>query len=109
MSRYIDDDETLKIIRKMLYETALNNFTTDRKFADDCEEIAEHRLATWIGLVPTADVVEVKHGKWIPIKDDEHWYVLRWECSCCGFRTTSDKMANYCEDCGAKMEDGRGE
>ena len=52
---------------------------------------------------PLRNVVERKRGKWIPIKDDEHWYVLRWKCSCCGFWTTSDKMANYCEDCGADM------
>ena len=59
MSRYIDADATLKIIKKMLYETALNNFTTDRQFSDFCEEIAQNRIATWISIVPTADVVEV--------------------------------------------------
>ena len=54
-------------------------------------------------ILMAIEALERKRGKWIPIKDDEHWYVLRWECSCCGFRTTSDKMANYCEDCGADM------
>ena len=69
MARYIEADEALKNIKKMLYETALNNFDTDRKFADDCEEIAEHRLATWIDYVPTADVVEVVRCK--DCKDSE--------------------------------------
>lgn len=59
MSRYIDADATLNIIKKYLYETALNNFTTDRKVSDICENIAIHRIATWIDKVPTADVVEV--------------------------------------------------
>lgn len=108
MSRYIDDDETLKIIKKMLYETALNNFTTDRKFADDCEEIAEHRLATWIGLVPTADVVEVKHGRWI---DDRLCTTLGGtyevqRCSVCGEHYEEVGYDwNYCPNCGAKMDE----
>lgn len=69
MSRYIDANATLNIIKKYLYETALNNFTTDRKVSDICENIAIHRIATWIDEVPTADVVEVvrckncKHSK----------------------------------------------
>ena len=92
MSRYIDAEELKSAIRKAFPNLMMRV---------DINSI--------INAQPTADVVERKHGKWIPIKDDDHWYVLRWECSCCGFWTTSDKMANYCEDCGAKMEDGRGE
>ena len=77
MSRYVDANVTLNIIKKYLYETALNNFTTDRKVSDICENIAIHRIATWIDEVPTADVVEVvrceecKHSKmadYIPAK-----------------------------------------
>lgn len=68
MSRYFNADATLSTIRKYLYETAMNNFTTNRKFADACEEIAEHRIATWIDAIPTADVVEV-----VRCKDCKFW------------------------------------
>lgn len=59
MSEYININEALKKIKELLYETALNNFTTNREFADACEEIANHRIATWFSFIPTADVVEV--------------------------------------------------
>ena len=101
MCRYIDADEALKIIKKMLYETALNNFTTDRKFADACEEIAEHRLATWIGLVPTADVVDVKHGKNI----SDNGFLCN-VCSFGDFGGFHGYEPNYCPNCGADMRGG---
>ena len=63
---------------------------------------------------PTADVVEVKHGKWIQdwklerlVDDyDETPYV---KCSLCGYEVWGldkerDTTPNYCEDCGAKMD-----
>ena len=69
MSRYIDADATLNIIKKYLYETALNNFTTDRKVSDICENIAIHRIATWIDKVPTADVVPMAfHNKVLEVE-----------------------------------------
>lgn len=96
MSRYIDDDEALKTIKKMLYETALNNFTTDRKFADDCEEIAEHRLATWVSLVPTSDVVEV-----VRCKDCKYYSYIQMGsnpgvCAVNILAYTATEPENYC-------------
>jgi hypothetical protein len=60
--------------------------------------------------IPTADVVEVKHGKWI-IKRDEYdnEYMM---CSCCKEEfypfdaDTVDTTPNYCMNCGAKMDGG---
>lgn len=54
----------------------------------------------------TADVVEVKHGRWI-----DH-LVRDWRCSECGEKIHKvrqvdgycyDDMPNYCPNCGAKM------
>lgn len=45
---------------------------------------------------PTADVQEVKHGKWIVKEKDIFCY-----CSCCGCK--SGALFNYCPHCGAKF------
>lgn len=47
---------------------------------------------------PTADVQEVRHGKWIKSKNER-------KCSLCGyFYFTNTKSFNYCPNCGAKMD-----
>lgn len=61
-------------------------------------------------LIPTADVVEVKHGEW-----EENSYVSiypsvkRSECNIrfCDIISNHRYMWNYCPNCGAKM-DGKG-
>lgn len=49
--------------------------------------------------VPAADVVEVRHGWWIPDKDLDY-------CSECGCEKLARKRQNYCPHCGAKMDGG---
>jgi DNA-directed RNA polymerase subunit RPC12/RpoP len=62
----------------------------------------------YINDIPKADVVEVKHGKWIIKTDDYDCEYMK--CSCCGQEfyptdeDTVDKTPNYCPDCGAKMD-----
>ena len=62
-------------------------------------------LQSIIDKVPTADVVEVKHGKWI------RYGINSKSCTCsnCNITQTvniyNDKvMFNYCPYCGAKMK-----
>ena len=62
-----------------------------------------------INAIPAADVVEVVHGRW-------EWYKspvclsgdLYYRCSICGesdpWQMTTRGHANYCPNCGAKME-----
>lgn len=99
MSRYIDADKLLKG-----YE--------------DHELISTHLI--W--NAPSADVVEVRHGKWI---DDEGQQILlknaidkgeNWKvCSICGAgmcigaKYKTDKayhrfFSRYCPNCGARMD-----
>lgn len=58
--------------------------------------------------LPTADVVEVKHGEWV--SDTHNSY--RKFCSICGRsrpRRNDHEFAsstNYCPSCGAKMDGG---
>ena len=48
--------------------------------------------------IPTADVVEVKRGKWLNII-----FTQRYECSLCGNEIYFGK-AKFCSECGAKMD-----
>ena len=56
MPRLIDADKAKEVLTKLLYETALNNSGGASLM---CEDIAENRLETWFGLVPTVDAEEV--------------------------------------------------
>lgn len=52
--------------------------------------------------IPTADVQEVRHGKWIT---DEEGVVI---CSECGEEHFwEDFRPSYCDMCGAKMDGGK--
>lgn len=56
-----------------------------------------------IRSLPAADVVEVRHGRWI----NERWEGLSSfsaECSLCGKRTLAYFHYFYCPNCGAKMD-----
>ena len=79
MSRYIDADELLKEASK------------DGAYG--------YVSAEQIANFPTANVVEVKRGRWI-YKDT--WSVF--ECSCCG-RTMVRNSYFYCPWCGSRMVD----
>lgn len=59
--------------------------------------------------VPAADVVEVKHGRWVENSHDSYddmreeyvrWYT--YTCSECDGEAMNDY--NYCPNCGAKMD-----
>ena len=61
-----------------------------------------------IKAIPSADVVERKHGKWIPhIEEDyigagQYGYIELLKCSECG--TLVPNKRNFCHHCGAEME-----
>ena len=62
-------------------------------------------------FVNAADVVEVKHGRWVVgekcnhkpcrIKNPDKWVI--YKCSVCGY-SNGRKQSNYCPNCGAKMD-----
>ena len=58
---------------------------------------------TAIRNIPSADVAEVRHGKWIrPTRVPDS---MLDECSICGFDTGAFTF-NYCPNCGARMDGG---
>lgn len=85
-------------------QTAIDELNTGKiEFAfkdDDCctTEGEVVILLKRLAELEKADVVEVKHGKWI--QDGEYQI-----CSVCGEEHYWDEYrATYCEDCGAKMD-----
>ena len=57
---------------------------------------------------PAADVMKVRHGRWITKNVDGSWRVDT--CSVCNKDTHYVRFApeyDYCPDCGAKMDGGR--
>lgn len=59
-----------------------------------------------LDAIPAADVVEVKHGRWI--SDDRD---VLFSCSECGTKISTswdceDLVWNFCPNCGAKMDGG---
>lgn len=58
---------------------------------------------------PTADVQQVRHGKWLKCFEDYRKQILGDKCSVCGFEHYSVLIHNYqyCPNCGAKMDKER--
>ena len=54
--------------------------------------------------IPAADVSPVKHGHWVKEKSD---VLIHWHCSVCkNCYYLDEPNANYCPNCGAKMDGG---
>ena len=59
---------------------------------------------------PSADVVEVRHGRWevvIGTRNSPKWGNNRVACSEC--RRSGYTRYSYCPNCGAKMDGGNGD
>ena len=76
----------------------------------DADELPNIYTATHQELVlaleeaPTAEVAEVRHGRW------EHFGGDEWCCTACGHIITTEgswerPWQKYCEECGAKMDE----
>lgn len=88
MSRYIDAEKIIETISSRL---DMQDLYLPVHFLDLIDDI------------PTADVEEVRHGKWVNDQGNEY------RCSGCGYsyiNATSDGNYNYCPNCGAKMDGG---
>ena len=72
-------------------------------FAKDLEP------SQYIEIIPAADVVPVRHGRWIEytkviIPEPYNKWGHAWNCSECGF-DDGFVAYNYCPNCGAKMDE----
>ena len=91
MARYIDADKFISIL----------NAKAD--MALGTPKIVFHSVVKMIEKLPTADVVEVKHGYWIDLN------ITEWQCSECNYRVERWNNTPYCPNCGAKMGGGNKE
>lgn len=95
--KYIDKDNLLQLFRdsyrgcKAEIAKGRNEFDTAFTGYKSCMSLAEN--------MPTADVQEVKQGKW------NYYTKTNVICSCCNFiRNIETQIAwEFCPKCGAKM------
>ena len=59
-----------------------------------------------VNSIPSEDVAPIRHGYWIVLQKTSIPIIWNCKCSECGaYETkTSDYQANYCPNCGAKMD-----
>lgn len=67
-----------------------------------------------IDAEPTVDVVEVRHGTWLPIIERSSYldppFFDTAKCSSCGYVVDVSEMHyKYCPECGAKMDERKEE
>ena len=93
MSRYIDAEDLKAVIRAN----------------DWSNPVVPDVVGIIIDRTPTADVVEVRHGKWVKTNSR----LAEMTCSLCGFTYYGEHdeecMSNFCPECGAKMDGERRE
>lgn len=100
MSEYIDREKFISDIKNR-YCKPCENEGKDYKHTK-CRACWVDDMIVEIEGAPTAEVVEVKHGKWEYIGTDKHGNVFR--CSNCALRIGLDYETTYCPNCGAKMD-----
>lgn len=89
MADYINRDSVIELSREY-YSPALR------------EEAVPVRA---IKNIPSADVVEVRHGKWIVSEDDNNVFGCS-ECYQFIFLAKGSAKPNFCPNCGAYMRGG---
>lgn len=96
MSRYID----VELLKNKILEDMAKAECEGR----DCNGYTDALFH--LKTIPTADVVEVKHGEWFLGK---YKCMDRSVCSVCNAVYEGGDNWNYCPCCGAKMDGGRRE
>ena len=90
MSKYIDAEELFKRLntnKSPAEKTTMRKVTYNSAISDACREIVR---------MPTADVQEVKHGRW-------EFVQYGCVCSVCGKRK-EQFSDNFCANCGSRMD-----
>ena len=108
MAKYIDAEYVINGIRRRAEQVSLNETA---KFAiDSTIKLLEE--------IPAADVEEVTHGEWVDVWKIPHVEIYA-TCSACKdrrkhlFKYDENNIqqvdADYCPNCGAKMDGGKAE
>ena len=108
MSRYIDMDAIQEFLENEIKQTQfdMENSCGDEYYemAAGARECALREMLSELNRKPTADVQEVRHGKWIrTVPTTPASY--RRVCSLCGqIAIMIREEYKYCPNCGAKMD-----
>lgn len=107
MAEYFEKETVLKEIFS-IYE---REFPTASGAFD---EFVTKTVPNVLACIPSADVVPIRIGLWIPIYESEltGWNpefagcdpIAGWQCSLCRHDVMLSRQSNYCPNCGAKME-----
>ena len=97
-----------------LINDILTDYGCDPKYIadetiDGLKPYTDQLILERIGLQPTIDAVEVRHGEWINETRGYNWY---GKCSACGKEYNVDcwyGRFKYCPNCGARMDGERRE
>ena len=92
MAEYIERDKLLYEFREIMPDIGVN------ELADELYNVALN--------LPEADVVKVKHGKWI-YEERENSQLVWLNCSVCGWKSLDQSVSiayRYCPICGTKMD-----
>ena len=96
MAEYIERSALMQFpIRRNYYDRKNGN----KHFINGIESVLEYAEN-----LPAADVAPVRHGHWVKEKPD---VLIHWHCSVCkNCYYLEEPNANYCPNCGAKMDGG---
>lgn len=96
--------------KELLYKRLLEK-SNDEKLCVYPGNLFIYALREVFSELPTADVVEVRHGEWI--EKDDGWGGVLYTCSVCDCDWTTidgtpfENNMRYCPECGAKMDGER--
>ena len=106
MSRYIDANVLIDAIENCSYTTWSKDI--NRAWWAQAVKVKDN-MVECIKNTPTADVVEVRHGRWETVCNATTTASFNWymhACSACSYsyKTVAPIGYNYCPKCGTKMD-----
>jgi hypothetical protein len=112
MARYIDADIMEYDVLHLDIDVAEHKCKDYESYINGANQF-RHQVKVALRHTPTADVQEVKRGKWKIKQDDYDCEYMK--CSCCKEEfypvdaDTVDTTPNYCPNCGADMRGAKDE
>lgn len=113
MAEYIEREALIEKLETLLSDLRfIVKYEKQHGSVSDVEK-SKAKFETMKGVIslvksqPTADVQEVRHGKWQCCDNNNNTIYNDWYCSECGYYSdirNKNRLGNYCSNCGAKMD-----
>lgn len=104
MTEYIERELAVRCLEEHMTKTA----QAGSKLMKSVYLMAKDHAIDYLNIIPTADVVEVRHAHWIESDNLESFNTRGWKrykkviCSNCQ-KSNYNNHSNYCPHCGADM------